>query len=120
MTPWVRHTLAAYRFNTSYRIPGVGWSNLGAVEHSIPACTSRPTAGRPTPKMSGIQFVAWDSAAKTNPDLLETSVGYILSRSAKVLAHNCMGLLPVYELPSSKYHYPLATMVANLAKLTPE
>jgi hypothetical protein len=40
--------------------------------------------------------------------------------SAKVLAHNCMGLLPVYELPSSKYHYPLATMVANLAKLTPE
>jgi hypothetical protein len=31
-----------------------------------------------------------------------------------------MGLLPVYELPLSKYHYPLATMVANLAKLTPE
>ncbi|KAJ8591958.1 hypothetical protein M405DRAFT_813489 [Rhizopogon salebrosus TDB-379] len=31
-----------------------------------------------------------------------------------------MGLLPVYELLSSKYHYPLATMVANLANLTPE
>jgi hypothetical protein len=31
-----------------------------------------------------------------------------------------MSLLPVYELPSSKYHYPLATMIANLAKLTPE
>jgi hypothetical protein len=40
--------------------------------------------------------------------------------NAKVLAHNCMGLLPVYEFPSSKYHYPLATMVANLAKLTPD
>jgi hypothetical protein len=73
MTPWVRHTLAAYHFNTSYRIPGVGWSNLGAVGRSIPACTSRPIAGRyvqisqisreppadsrsrTTPKMSGIQ-----------------------------------------------------------------
>jgi hypothetical protein len=73
MTLWVRHTLAAYRFNTSYRIPGVGWSNLRAVERSIPACTSRPMAGRyvqisqisreppadsssrTTPKMSGIQ-----------------------------------------------------------------
>ncbi|KAJ8582592.1 hypothetical protein M405DRAFT_937681 [Rhizopogon salebrosus TDB-379] len=72
--------------------------------------------------MSGIQvqpFAAWDSDVKTNSDLLETSVGSILLR-AKVLEHNCMGLLPVYELPSSKYHYPLAAMVANLAKLTPE
>ncbi|KAJ8591619.1 hypothetical protein M405DRAFT_840420 [Rhizopogon salebrosus TDB-379] len=42
------------------------------------------------------QFVARDSDAQTNSDLLET------------------------ELPSSKYHYPLATMLANLAKLTPE
>ncbi|KAJ8591626.1 hypothetical protein M405DRAFT_880378 [Rhizopogon salebrosus TDB-379] len=106
------------------------WESGGAtwevVESSIPACTLRPTAGRSrtTPKMSGIQFAAWDSDAKTNPDLLETSVGSILScyvSSAEVLAHNCMGLLLVYsELPSSKYHYPLATMVANLAKLTPE
>ncbi|KAJ8591623.1 hypothetical protein M405DRAFT_880377 [Rhizopogon salebrosus TDB-379] len=133
MTTWVRHTLAAYRFNTSCRIPGVGLSNLGAVERLIPACTSRPPAGRlrTRPKMSDIQasnicgagdvqqFAAWDSDAKTNPDLLETSVGSIISR-AKVLAHNCMGLLPVYELPSSKYHYPLATMLANLANLTPE
>jgi hypothetical protein len=31
-----------------------------------------------------------------------------------------MGLLPVYELLSSKYHYPLATIVVNLAKLIPE
>ncbi|KAJ8591651.1 hypothetical protein M405DRAFT_99114 [Rhizopogon salebrosus TDB-379] len=55
MTTWVRHTLAAYRFNTSCRIPGVGWSNLGAVERLIPVCTSRPTAGRTTPKMCAIQ-----------------------------------------------------------------
>jgi hypothetical protein len=176
MTPWVRHTLAAYRFNTSYRIPGVGWSNLGAVKRSIPACTSWPTAGRyvqisqisrepsadsrsrTTPKMSGIEASNICGAGdvfgcllyRCNSSLLGTAtqrrtrtcwrrqldpffrgkcttslfcirfavLSYV--SSAKVLAHNCMGLLPVYELPSSKYHYLLATMVANLAKLTPE
>jgi hypothetical protein len=73
MTLWVRHTFAAFRFSTSCRIPGVGWSNLGAVERLIPGCASRPMAGRyvqisqisrepsagsrsrTTPKMSGIQ-----------------------------------------------------------------
>ena len=30
------------------------------------------------------------------------------------------GLLPGYELPNGKRHYPLAAMVANLAKPTPE
>jgi hypothetical protein len=45
-------------------------------------------------------------------------LGYV--NSGKVLARSCLGLLPVYELPSSKYHYHLATTVANLAKLTPE
>ncbi|KAJ8591646.1 hypothetical protein M405DRAFT_99016 [Rhizopogon salebrosus TDB-379] len=77
------HTLATYHFNNSCRIPGVGLSNSAVVECSILACTSRSTAGRTTPKIFGIQvqwFAAWDSDAKTNPDLLETSVGSILSR----------------------------------------
>lgn len=30
------------------------------------------------------------------------------------------GLLPGYELPSGARHYPLAAMVANLAKPTPD
>ncbi|KAJ8591655.1 hypothetical protein M405DRAFT_840435, partial [Rhizopogon salebrosus TDB-379] len=146
MTPWVRHTLAAYRFNTSYRIPGVGLSNAAVVERSILACTPRPTADQErhqrclesrrvtfavlemflavsTFALQVQQFSARDSNAKMNPASLETSVGFILwchVSSAKVLAHNCLGLPLVYELPSSKYHYPLATMVANLAKLTPE
>ena len=30
------------------------------------------------------------------------------------------GLLPGYELPNGKQHYPLAAMVTNLAKLMPE
>ncbi|KAJ8591648.1 hypothetical protein M405DRAFT_814084 [Rhizopogon salebrosus TDB-379] len=57
MTPWVRHTLVAYCFNTSCRIPGIGLSNSAVVERSIPACTSRPTAGRSRimPEMFGIQ-----------------------------------------------------------------
>jgi hypothetical protein len=40
--------------------------------------------------------------------------------SGKVLARSCLGLLPVYKLPSSKHHYPLAITVTDLAKLTPE
>jgi hypothetical protein len=179
MTPWVRRTLAAYRFNTSCRIPGVGLSDSGVVGRSIPVCTSRPAAARyvqisersrelsadyrsrTMPKMSGIHasnvcgagdvFGCLDvysigptvcclgQQCKDEPgfigyrwlDLFPRRKGTtsliciyfaVLSyvNSGKVLAHSCLGLLPVYELPSSRYCYPLASTVANLAKLTPE
>ncbi|KAJ8589373.1 hypothetical protein M405DRAFT_211118 [Rhizopogon salebrosus TDB-379] len=143
MTPWVRHTLDAYRFNTSCQIPGVVLSNSAVVEHSIPACTSRPAAGRTMPKMSGIHASptvrCLGQQCKDEPgfvghrwlDLFPRGKGTtsliciyfpVLSyvNSGKVLARSCLGFLPVYELPSSKHHYPLATTVANLAKLTPE
>ncbi|KAJ8582603.1 hypothetical protein M405DRAFT_558080 [Rhizopogon salebrosus TDB-379] len=123
MTLWVRRTLVAYLFNTSCRIPGVGLSNSAVVEHSIPACTSRPAAARTMPKMSGIHAsptVLLGTAMQRRTRICWISlVGSIPSRG-KVLARSCLGLLPVYELPSSKYHCHLATTVANLAKLTPE
>lgn len=66
------------------------------------------------------QFAVWDKDAKDE----SAFVGYcyldLFPRAAKYSHAAVWGLLPGYELPSGKHHYPLTAMVANLAKPTPE
>jgi Zn-dependent oligopeptidase len=66
------------------------------------------------------QFAVWEKDAKDE----SAFVGYcyldLFPRVAKYSHAAVWGLLPGYELPSGKRHYPLRAMVANLAKPTPE
>ncbi|KAG2357602.1 hypothetical protein BDR07DRAFT_1453044 [Suillus spraguei] len=66
------------------------------------------------------QFAVWEKDAKDE----SAFVGYcyldIFPRAAKYSHAAVWGLLPGYELPSGKRHYPLRAMVANLAKPTPD
>ncbi|KAG2081065.1 hypothetical protein BD769DRAFT_1784425 [Suillus cothurnatus] len=66
------------------------------------------------------QFAVWEKDAKDE----SAFVGYcyldLFPRVAKYSHAAVWGLLPGYELPSGKRHYPLRAMVENLAKPTPE
>ncbi|KAG2069924.1 zincin [Suillus decipiens] len=66
------------------------------------------------------QFAVWEKDAKDE----SAFVGYcyldLFPRAAKYSHAAVWGLLPGYELPSGRRHYPLTAMVANLAKPTPE
>ncbi|KAG9310225.1 Metalloprotease [Chiua virens] len=66
------------------------------------------------------QFAVWEKDAQDD----SVFVGYcyldLFPREAKYSHAAVFCLLPGYELPTGKRHYPVAAMVANLAKPTPE
>jgi metallopeptidase MepB len=84
----------------------------------------------------GVQFQEIQNASKWHPDVQAFSVwekdakdtsgfvGYcyldLFPREAKYSHAAVWPLLPGYDLPDNKRHYPLAAMVANLAKPTPD
>jgi metallopeptidase MepB len=66
------------------------------------------------------QFSVWEKDAKDESGFLGYCYLDLFPRDGKYSHAAVWGLLPGYELPNGKRHYPLAAMVANLAKPTPE
>lgn len=66
------------------------------------------------------QFAVWEKDAKDEGGFVGYCYLDLFPRAAKYSHAAVWGLLPGYELPSGARHYPLAAMVANLAKPTPD
>jgi Zn-dependent oligopeptidase len=55
------------------------------------------------------------------PQYTSISLTYLISIAESKYSHAAVwGLIPGYDLPDGRRHYPLAAMVANLAKPTPD
>ncbi|KAG6380326.1 hypothetical protein JVT61DRAFT_8436 [Boletus reticuloceps] len=66
------------------------------------------------------QFAVWEMDAKDEWGFIGYCYLDPFPREGKYSHAAVWGLLPGYELPEAKRHYPLTAMVANLAKPTPE
>lgn len=66
------------------------------------------------------QFAVWEKDAKDESGFVGYCYLDLFPRASKYSHAAVWPLLPGYELPDGKRHYPLAAMVANLAKPTPE
>ncbi|KAF8809568.1 metallopeptidase MepB [Phlegmacium glaucopus] len=65
-------------------------------------------------------FAVWEKDAKDASGFVGYCYLDLFPRAAKYSHAAVWGLLAGYDLPHNKRHYPLAAMVANLAKPTPE
>ncbi|GLB38470.1 putative peptidase family M3 [Lyophyllum shimeji] len=66
------------------------------------------------------QFAVWEKDAKDDSGFVGYCYLDLFPRASKYSHAAVWPLLPGYELPDGKRHYPIAAMVANLAKPTPE
>ncbi|KAG5638172.1 hypothetical protein H0H81_001469 [Sphagnurus paluster] len=66
------------------------------------------------------QFAVWEKDAKDESGFVGYCYLDLFPRAAKYSHAAVWPLLPGYDLPGGKRHYPLAAMVANLAKPTPD
>ncbi|KAI9567715.1 hypothetical protein HD554DRAFT_2205377 [Boletus coccyginus] len=66
------------------------------------------------------QFAVWEKDAQDDSGFIGHCYLDLYPREAKFPHAAVFCILPGYELPNGKRHYPLAAMVANLAKPTPE
>ncbi|KAG6335973.1 hypothetical protein ID866_3126 [Astraeus odoratus] len=66
------------------------------------------------------QFAVWEKGAEDASGFVGYCYLDLFPRAAKYSHAAVWGLLPGYQLPSGKRHFPLTAMVANLAKPTPE
>ncbi|KAI6124381.1 hypothetical protein EV401DRAFT_1187749 [Pisolithus croceorrhizus] len=66
------------------------------------------------------QYAVWERDANDDSGFVGYCYLDLFPRAAKYSHAAVWGLLPGYDLPSGDRHYPLTTMVANLAKPTPE
>ncbi|ETW81741.1 Metallo peptidase M3A [Heterobasidion irregulare TC 32-1] len=65
-------------------------------------------------------FAVWEQGAKDESGFVGYCYLDLFPRASKYSHAAVWGLLPGYTLPDGKRSYPLAAMVANLAKSTPE
>ncbi|KAG6917455.1 hypothetical protein DXG01_002432 [Tephrocybe rancida] len=65
------------------------------------------------------QFAVWEKNAKDESGFIGYCYLDLFPRASKYSHAAVWGLLPGYDLPGDKRAYPLAAMVANLAKPTP-
>jgi len=66
------------------------------------------------------QFAVWEKDAKDESGFIGYCYLDLFPRASKYSHAAVWPLFPGYDLPDGKRHYPLAAMVANLAKPTPE
>ncbi|KAF8073822.1 metallopeptidase MepB [Lyophyllum atratum] len=66
------------------------------------------------------QFAVWDKDAKDESGFVGYCYLDLFPRASKYSHAAVWPLLPGYDFPDGKRHYPLAAMVANLAKPTPD
>ncbi|KAH9939164.1 Metalloprotease [Amylocystis lapponica] len=66
------------------------------------------------------QFAVWEKDAKDESGFVGYCYLDLFPRASKYSHAAVWGLLPGHELPDGKRSYPLAAMVANLAKPTPQ
>ncbi|KII91031.1 hypothetical protein PLICRDRAFT_39628 [Plicaturopsis crispa FD-325 SS-3] len=66
------------------------------------------------------QFAVWENGATDESGFVGYCYLDLFPRASKYSHAAVWGLIPGYDLPDGKRHYPLAAMVANLAKPTPD